>query len=232
MFAFKTISVFIFNRLSKLAHKRGAIDGDPFQLPYPRKPLPPPVHSEELSETLAEQPVVNETTSTTEPTKSTEKVAIIDENDLLDNEYELKQFLLRFEEDLLKLLEPTDQGIKVPRPIPYPNYLKRPPDIPVAHTHASVLRRLYNEEKIDRTLPLEVRGTRKYPKKPPVPKYSEPAILELRQKSIKVQDPERNRGDTLEPTTVPNKTANKLVHVQHQSSHRKKQRVKDADCKI
>lgn len=205
MLAFKLISVFIFNGLSKLVHKRSSLGGEPYQLPYPRKSPGDSLQTENLAEFSADKPITDETSKyrrTSPRAKTCELVEVIDDDDLLRNEYKLKQFLLRTEEDILKLLEDTGEGVKVPRPVPYPNYLKRPPDIPVALTHAAVLRRLYNDERIVRTVPSRIISSKKFPKKPPVPKYHEPEVIEVRQKAVRLS----NGASDIQPTTTTRRT--------------------------
>lgn len=167
--------------------------GEPYQLPYPRKTPQQEIGIEQLVEASADKPIIVEESYQTQRTpKKNEVVEVIDDDDLLHDELKLKQFLSRFEEDLLKLLEHTSEGVKVPRPVPYPRYLHRSPDIPVTQTHATVLRRLYNDEKMVRTIPEEITKVKKFPKKPPVPKYREPEVIEVRKKSVKLPDSDSN----------------------------------------
>lgn len=120
-------------------------------------------------------------------------------SELLSNEYRLKQFMDRLEDETLKLLEPTEEGIKVPRPVPFPTYLRQAPEIPISQTYTSVLRRLYNEKRAVFSKPDYPTATRKYPKKPRVPPYMMSDIVEQRQKTVKVllksQDTDQESGD-------------------------------------
>lgn len=234
MFAIRVISVFIFNGLSKLAHKRSSMAGDPVQLPYPRKVLPDILLTEQLSETLAEKPIFQSETCVKKNSPNSrlaDKLAIVDEDDLLTNEYKLKQFLLRFEEDFLDLLDRTGEGVKVPRPVPYPTYLQDPPDIPVAHTHTSVLRRLYNDEKIARTVPDNVINPKTFPRKPPVPKYKEPTALDLRINHVKFKE-HTTPSSTI--TTSRNQTENKIQYIRQviRQQNRAKETRKKNKCRL
>lgn len=236
MEALRLVSIYIFNGMSRLAHRRRSLPGRPFQIPYPlayrqmtsqsfgpndmtaedaESAITPldaqsgdqPGGAEQPTEMTPEAtgagdtgeglPVITEATVPTVPVVI--EAAPGAATELLSNELRLKQFMDRLEEETLKLLEPTEEGIKVPRPVPFPSYLSEAPEIPITQTYTSVLRRLYNQKRYVFSKPDHPTVVRKYPKKPRVPPYMLNDIIEQRQKTVKVllksQDTDQQTGD-------------------------------------
>ncbi len=213
MHAFRLVSIYIFNGMSKLAHRQRSMAGQPFRIPYPSAQAKRAVQlasSGRQKERHSQQLAIGDTEEAPDDYKSRAAGDAEDEvqytsprrrkfssskeitaesaatKALLLDEYKLRMFMYQLEDETLKLLEPTEQGIKVPRPVPYPSYLWRNPDIPISHTYTTVLRRLHNEEK-SKVLKseFEKRG-KKYPKKPHVPIYKVSDIVEHKEKTVKV----------------------------------------------
>lgn len=232
MDALRLVSIYIFNGMSRMAHRRRTNVGHPFQIPYPSTRLRSATGTRPLIEVVAAKRIPNKRAlddrvstaqnvdaghARTASIKSARRT-ISDEHgeppvdqpsrdaasssakhkrvfesagaasELLANDRKMKQFMLQLEDELLKLLEPSEEGVKVPRPVPFPTYFERAPEIPISHTYTSILRRLHTEKKMsvdDEHLRRTVVGT-KYPKKPAVPPYHQPDIVEQREKTIKL----------------------------------------------
>lgn len=241
MEALRLVSIYIFNGMSRLAHRRRSLPGRPFQIPYPVvyrqmtssqnygpnemssedaessiTPLDTPVNKQPGvakvatkavpeaaaagdSNAGARQPTILPPAATLQTTPMVIEASSGAAAELLSDEYRLKQFMERLEEETLKLLEPTEEGIKVPRPVPYPLYLTQEPEIPISQTYTSVLRRLYNERRAVYSKSDFPTVVREHPKKPKVPPYMQSEIVEQRQKTVKVllksQDTDQESGD-------------------------------------
>lgn len=220
MEALQLVSIYIFNGMSRLVHRRRSLPGRPFQLPYPTSYRQMTSQNYGPNEMSAEDvitpdnvPAIRQSSGSPGAARPTEAAAAAGDHtttpviearpgaasQLLSDEYRLKRFMERLEEETLKLLEPTEEGIKVPRPVPYPAYLARPPEIPISQTYTSVLRQLYNERRAAYSRPDFPAVVRQHPKKPKVPPYLPSDIVELRQKTVKVlltsQNSDLENGD-------------------------------------
>lgn len=217
MRALHRVSICIFNGISKLAHRRRGMDGRPYQIPYSLSSIssvsastatgPPEGHAEHLttdekvfsaSPSPSATPIAgNPGEALAEESPEAEQVIEVKNSfeELMLDDAKMKTFLSRFEDVLIKLLKPTEEGIPVPLPMPYPDYLQRPPGIEIADTYTTVIRRLYSTAVTKFSTPdSKPREVKTFPKKPRVPSYRQAEVIEQRQKSIRLAGPQEDRS--------------------------------------
>lgn len=212
MQALRLISIYIFNGISRVAHKQRNLNGEPFQIPYPSYYLKKQSsnvlqkqminvskkrikndNEEHFSSSKNELDAENankiwRNTAFTDHGKNPTIIETKNETaiELLIDNLKLKKFIMALEDETIKLMEPVEEGIKVPRPLPYPLYLNKPPEIPISETYTTVLRRLHQEKKLSYARSKRDREIKIFPKKPPVAKYYSKDIVEEKQNAVRL----------------------------------------------